>query len=88
MPNAKAGLCSRHQSFSAGFPIKVGGRLVIALEGPEMKWLKKRLGKNVEFLGEFDERQLRKLYAQCRIAVQSFALIKPVRATSANSVSR
>jgi len=45
---------------------KLGRRLVIVGDGPEMNRLKKRSGKNVEFLGEVDECQLRNLYAQCR----------------------
>jgi glycosyltransferase involved in cell wall biosynthesis len=45
---------------------KLGRRLVIVGDGPEMKRLKKRSGKNVEFLGEVDECPLRNLYAQCR----------------------
>jgi glycosyltransferase involved in cell wall biosynthesis len=44
----------------------VGRKLVIVGDGPEMKSLKKRSGKNVEFLGEVDDCQLRNLYAQCR----------------------
>jgi glycosyltransferase involved in cell wall biosynthesis len=45
---------------------KLGRRLVIVGDGPEMKRLKKRSGKNVEFLGQVDDRQLRNLYARCR----------------------
>src|SRR5271166_5007865 len=46
--------------------IKLGRRLVIVGDGPEMKRLKKNSAKNVEFLGEVDESQLRNVYAQCR----------------------
>jgi glycosyltransferase involved in cell wall biosynthesis len=45
---------------------KLGRRLVIVGDGPEMERLKKRSEKNVEFLGEVDDCQLRNLYAQCR----------------------
>jgi glycosyltransferase involved in cell wall biosynthesis len=46
--------------------MKLGRRLVIVGDGPEMKRLKKCSGKNIEFLGEVDDCQLRNLYAQCR----------------------
>jgi glycosyltransferase involved in cell wall biosynthesis len=46
--------------------INLGRRLVIVGDGPEMKRLQKRSRKNVEFLGEVDECQLRNLYAHCR----------------------
>jgi glycosyltransferase involved in cell wall biosynthesis len=46
--------------------VTLGRRLLIAGDGPEMKRLKKRSGKNVEFLGEVDECELRNLYAHCR----------------------
>jgi glycosyltransferase involved in cell wall biosynthesis len=39
---------------------------MIVGDGPEMKRLKKRAGKNVQFLGEVDELQLREIYAHCR----------------------
>jgi glycosyltransferase involved in cell wall biosynthesis len=45
---------------------KLGRKLVIAGDGPEMKKLKKASAKNVEFLGEVDESRLKTLYAQCR----------------------
>jgi glycosyltransferase involved in cell wall biosynthesis len=45
---------------------RLGRRLVIVGDGPEMKRLKKGSMKNVEFLGEVDECQLRNLYSQCR----------------------
>ena len=45
---------------------KLGRKLVIAGDGPEMKRLKKTSTRNVELLGEVDEAQLRDLYARCR----------------------
>ena len=45
---------------------KLGRRLVIVGDGPEMRGLKKRSRQNVEFLGEVDEVQLRSVYAGCR----------------------
>jgi glycosyltransferase involved in cell wall biosynthesis len=45
---------------------KLGRKLVIAGDGPEMKRLKKRAGKNIEFLGEANEPHLRNTYARCR----------------------
>ena len=45
---------------------KLGRKLVIVGDGPEMKRLKKHAGKNIEFLGEADESQLRNIYARCR----------------------
>jgi len=45
---------------------KLGRKLVIAGDGPEMKRLRKRAGENIEFLGEATESQLRNIYAQCR----------------------
>ena len=45
---------------------KLGRKLVIVGDGPEMKRLQKRSVKNIEFLGEADESQLRNIYAQCR----------------------
>jgi len=45
---------------------KLGRKLVIVGDGPEMKQLKKNSAKNVEFLGEVDESRLRNVYAQCR----------------------
>jgi glycosyltransferase involved in cell wall biosynthesis len=44
----------------------LGRRLLIVGDGPEMKRLKKRAGKHVEFLGEVNESQLRDVYAHCR----------------------
>jgi len=45
---------------------RLGRKLVIAGDGPEMKRLKKTSARNVELLGEVDEAQLRDLYARCR----------------------
>jgi glycosyltransferase involved in cell wall biosynthesis len=45
---------------------KLGRKLVIAGDGPELKRLHKISPKNSEFLGEVDEPQLRNLYAHCR----------------------
>jgi len=45
---------------------KLGRRLLIVGDGPEMKRLRKTAGRNVEFLGEVNESQLRNIYAQCR----------------------
>ena len=45
---------------------QLGRKLVVAGDGPEMKRLKKQATKNVEFLGEVNESQLRNIYAQCR----------------------
>jgi glycosyltransferase involved in cell wall biosynthesis len=45
---------------------KLGRKLVIVGDGPEMKRLKKNSAKNVEFLGEVNESQLRNIYAHCR----------------------
>jgi glycosyltransferase involved in cell wall biosynthesis len=45
---------------------KLGRKLVIAGDGPEMKRLTKKSPKNVEFLGEVNDSQLRNLYSQCR----------------------
>jgi glycosyltransferase involved in cell wall biosynthesis len=45
---------------------RLGRKLVIVGDGPEAKRLKKHAGKNIEFLGEADESQLRNIYARCR----------------------
>jgi Glycosyltransferase len=45
---------------------KLGRRLLIVGDGPEMKRLKRRAGKQIEFLGEINESQLRDIYAHCR----------------------
>ncbi len=45
---------------------RLGRKLVIVGDGPEMKRLKKQAGQNVEFLGELEESQLRNMYAECR----------------------
>src|SRR6201998_453967 len=45
---------------------KLGRKLVIVGDGPEMERLKKSAGKNVEFVGEAVDEQLRDIYARCR----------------------
>ena len=45
---------------------KLGRRLLIVGDGPEMKQLRKTAGRNVEFLGELNESELRNIYARCR----------------------
>jgi glycosyltransferase involved in cell wall biosynthesis len=45
---------------------KLGRKLVIVGDGPEMKRLRKHAATNVEFLGEESEERLRNIYAQCR----------------------
>ncbi|HEX3446351.1 MAG TPA: glycosyltransferase [Chthoniobacterales bacterium] len=45
---------------------RLGRKLVIVGDGPEMKRLKKHAARNVEFLGELDESQLGNIYARCR----------------------
>jgi glycosyltransferase involved in cell wall biosynthesis len=45
---------------------KLERKLLIAGDGPEMKRLQKKGAKNIEFLGEVEDSQLQKLYAQCR----------------------
>jgi glycosyltransferase involved in cell wall biosynthesis len=45
---------------------KLGRKLIIAGDGPEMNRLKRRATKDVQFLGAVDESQLRNVYAQCR----------------------
>jgi glycosyltransferase involved in cell wall biosynthesis len=45
---------------------KLGRKLVIVGDGPEMERLKKLAGKNVEFVGEAADEQLRGIYARCR----------------------
>jgi glycosyltransferase involved in cell wall biosynthesis len=45
---------------------KLGRKLVIVGDGPEKERLKKSAGKNVEFVGETADEQLRKIYAHCR----------------------
>ena len=41
-------------------------RLVVVGDGPQMKTLKKRAGKNIQFLGEVQESDLSEIYARCR----------------------
>jgi glycosyltransferase involved in cell wall biosynthesis len=45
---------------------KLDRKLVIAGDGPEMRRLKNNSPRNVEFLGEVEDSQLRNLYARCR----------------------
>jgi glycosyltransferase involved in cell wall biosynthesis len=45
---------------------QLGRKLVVVGDGPEKKRLIKKSAKNVEFLGEIDESQLRGVYAKCR----------------------
>jgi glycosyltransferase involved in cell wall biosynthesis len=45
---------------------KLGRKLVIVGDGPETERLKKLRGKNVEFVGEVADQQLRDIYARCR----------------------
>jgi glycosyltransferase involved in cell wall biosynthesis len=45
---------------------KLGRKLVIVGDGPEKERLKKSAGKNVEFVGETADEQLREIYARCR----------------------
>jgi glycosyltransferase involved in cell wall biosynthesis len=44
----------------------LGRKLVIIGDGPELKHLQKRAGKNIQFVGEVDEQTLRNSYAHCR----------------------
>jgi glycosyltransferase involved in cell wall biosynthesis len=45
---------------------KLGRKLIIVGDGPERKSLEKHSPKNVEFLGELSDSELRKAYAHCR----------------------
>jgi glycosyltransferase involved in cell wall biosynthesis len=45
---------------------KIGRKLLIVGDGPDRKRLEKQAPKNVEFLGELDDSELRKVYARCR----------------------
>jgi glycosyltransferase involved in cell wall biosynthesis len=45
---------------------KLGRKLVIVGDGPEIERLKKQAGKNVEFVGEAADEQLKEIYARCR----------------------
>jgi glycosyltransferase involved in cell wall biosynthesis len=64
---------------------KLGRKLVIVGDGPEMEGLKKQAGKNVEFVGEATDQQLRDIYARCRAllfaADEDFGMV-PVEAQS------
>jgi glycosyltransferase involved in cell wall biosynthesis len=54
-------------------------------DGPEIKRLKKKSAKNIEFLGEIDDAQSRNIYARCRAflfaADEDFGLV-PLEAQS------
>jgi len=64
---------------------KLGRRLVIVGDGPEKKRLEKQAQKNVEFLGELDDSDLRNVYARARAllfaADEDFGLV-PLEAQS------
>jgi glycosyltransferase involved in cell wall biosynthesis len=64
---------------------KLGRKLVIVGDGPEMKRLKQQAGKNIELLGEVDDNQLSDIYARCRAflfaADEDFGLV-PLEAHS------
>jgi glycosyltransferase involved in cell wall biosynthesis len=45
---------------------RLGRELVIVGDGPEMRRLRRRSAKNIKFLGEVNEAQLRSVYARCR----------------------
>ena len=64
---------------------KLGRKLVIIGDGPEMKRLRQRSGKNIEFLGEVSDAELRNFYAHCRAflfaADEDFGLV-PLEAHS------
>jgi glycosyltransferase involved in cell wall biosynthesis len=45
---------------------KLGRKLVIVGDGPEMDRLKRSAGRNVEFLGRASDEQLKDIYARCR----------------------
>jgi glycosyltransferase involved in cell wall biosynthesis len=58
---------------------------VIVGDGPEMRRLKQKAAKNIEFLGEVDDAQLSDIYARCRAflfaADEDFGLV-PLEAHS------
>lgn len=64
---------------------RLGRKLVVVGDGPEMKRLKQRAAKNIEFLGEVDDAQLSDIYARCRAflfaADEDFGLV-PLEAHS------
>jgi len=64
---------------------KLGRKLVVVGDGPERKGLMQKSAKNVEFLGQVDDSQLRDLYAHCRAllfaADEDFGLV-PLEAQS------
>src|SRR5439155_3117266 len=45
---------------------KLGRKLLIVGDGPERKKLEANSPRNVEYLGELDDSELRKVYAHCR----------------------
>jgi glycosyltransferase involved in cell wall biosynthesis len=48
---------------------KLGRKLLIVGDGSERKRLSKKSAKNIDFLGEVDESELRNVYAHCRALV-------------------
>jgi glycosyltransferase involved in cell wall biosynthesis len=64
---------------------RLGRKLVIVGDGPEMKRLKQKAAKNIEFLGEVDDSRLSDIYARCRAflfaADEDFGLV-PLEAHS------
>lgn len=64
---------------------RLGRKLVIVGDGPEMKRLKQKAAKNIEFVGEVDDTQLSDIYARCRAflfaADEDFGLV-PLEAHS------
>jgi len=75
----------KRTEFLIGACCKLGRKLLIEGDGPEIKRLKKRSAKNIEFLGEIDDAQLRNIYARCRAflfaADEDFGLV-PLEAQS------
>lgn len=75
----------KRTEFLIGACCKLGRKLLIVGDGPEIKRLKKRSAKNIEFLGEIDDAQLRNIYARCRAflfaADEDFGLV-PLEAQS------
>ena len=64
---------------------QLGRKLLIVGDGMEIRRLKKRAAKNIEFVGEVDDRTLRNIYARCRAflfaAEEDFGLV-PLEAQS------
>ena len=54
------------KNLEAFLDLDLPGTKVIVGDGPEMERLKKSAGKNVEFVGEATDEQLRDIYARCR----------------------